>query len=399
VRIDVQQADAVLACDIVVGASRDALLTVRHGRTQVLANLHPVAVADSLKDPDADLRIALLVEKLEFAAGRERVATLDAQTLAEDFLGDSIYSNIVALGCAWQRALVPVSHAALMRAIELNGVAVENNKRAFALGRLHAADPAACDALLQEHTPAVAADESLDALIARAVERLSAYQSSAYAERFVALVQAVRERESAVAGGADALPLSIAVARNMLKLMTYKDEYEVARLYTNGEFEQHLKQQFEGDYALEFYMAPPALAQPRNGHTPKKMRFGGWMFNALKLLAHGRVLRGTPFDPFGQTAERRMERRLVDDYEARIRELVARLDRANIGLGTAIAQIPQTVRGFGHVKIANLALARVREAELLHRLDPQTYPRPQTAAVAGQLRGIPVVAEKQTAPH
>jgi indolepyruvate ferredoxin oxidoreductase len=355
-------------------------------------------VADSLKDPDADLRIGLLVEKLEFAAGSERVATLDAQRLAEDFLGDSIYSNIVALGCAWQRALVPVSHAALMRAIELNGVAVDANKRAFAIGRLHAADPAACAALLQEHTPAVVADESLDALIAGAVARLGAYQSPAYAQRFVALVEAVREREQGIAGHADALPLSAAVARNMLKLMTYKDEYEVARLYTDGEFERHLKQQFEGDYALEFYLAPPALARPRDGRPPAKKRFGPWMFHVLKLLARGRVLRGTPFDPFGRTAERRMERRLMADYEARIRGLIARLPHADIDLCIAIAQIPQTVRGFGHVKIANLALARVCEAELLHRLDPRTYPRPKAPAVAGQLRGIPVVAAGTQAP-
>jgi indolepyruvate ferredoxin oxidoreductase len=392
VRIDVQQADAMLACDIVVAASADALQTVRHGRTRILANLHEIAVADSLKNPDADLHVDLLLEKLRFAAGADRLQTLDAQRLAEDFLGDSIYSNIVAMGCAWQHGLVPLGLPAMMRAIELNGVAVDNNKLAFGLGRLYAADPLACLALLRDPASAEPGSvETLDQLVARARKHLQDYQDARYAHRFEALVQTMREREAALRGDSNDLPVTAAVARNMLKLMAYKDEYEVARLYVNGEFERNLRQQFEGDFKLEFYMAPPLLARPKDGAAPRKLRFGPWLFGALKVVARGKRLRGSMLDPFGHTAERRMERQLIDDYEARVRELANGLDATNAGVSLEIANVPHTMRGYGHVKIANVALARAREAELLHRLDPQKYPRPKAAPVAGQFRGISVV--------
>ena len=167
VRIDAQQADAVLACDIVVAASADALQTVRRGRTRVLANTHEIPVAESLSNPDASLKVEALLEKVEFAAGAERVETMDAQALAEEFLGDSIVSNIVAMGYAWQRGLVPVGLAAMQRAIELNGVAVDSNKAAFSLGRLAAADPKACRELLHEPDPASRHAETVDELIER----------------------------------------------------------------------------------------------------------------------------------------------------------------------------------------------------------------------------------------
>ncbi|HYF43453.1 MAG TPA: indolepyruvate ferredoxin oxidoreductase family protein, partial [Ramlibacter sp.] len=287
VRIDTQQADAVLACDLVVGASPDALATVRHGRTRILANTHEVPVAESLRNPDASLKVPQLLEKLRFAAGQHRVETLDAQALAEAFLGDSIVANILALGYAWQRGLVPVSLEALLRAIELNGVGVDNNKLALSLGRLAAADPKAIEQLLgQADAPAEPQADTLDALVARAVEHLTAYQGKAYAQRYTSLVDAVRAREQAL--GADAsLPLARTVARALHKLMAYKDEYEVARLYTDGEFRRALEAQFEGEVALEFYMAPPILSRARAGQAPRKLRLGSWMLPAMKLLAHG----------------------------------------------------------------------------------------------------------------
>ncbi|HKB53011.1 MAG TPA: indolepyruvate ferredoxin oxidoreductase family protein, partial [Ramlibacter sp.] len=198
VRIDTQQADAVLACDLVVGASPDALVTVRHGRTRILANLHEVPVAESLRDPDASLKAPQLLEKLRFAAGADRVETLDAQTLAETFLGDSIHSNIVALGSAWQRGLVPVGLEALVRAIELNAVAVDNNRLALSLGRLAAGNPAAIEALLLDTPAHAAAPESLDALIARGAAHLAAYQDERYVRRYAEFVGKVRRREHAV---------------------------------------------------------------------------------------------------------------------------------------------------------------------------------------------------------
>ncbi|MGZ5215016.1 MAG: indolepyruvate ferredoxin oxidoreductase family protein, partial [Caldimonas sp.] len=308
VRIDAQQADAVLACDIVVAASADALQTVRHGRTRVIVNTHEIPVAESLSNPDASLKVGALIEKLEFAAGAERVETMDAQTLAEDFLGDSIVSNILAMGYAWQRGLVPVGLAAMQRAIELNGVAVESNKVAFSLGRLAAAEPVACRELLHEPDPAAQHPESLDELVARSAEFLAAYQGAGYAERYRHFVASVRAREEERCGAQGGLPLSRAVAEQMRKLMAYKDEYEVARLYTDGAFARQIAAQFEGDLKLEFYMAPPALVKPKGSGraaAPKKRRFGPWLLPMLRLLARGKFLRGTPFDPFGRTEERK----------------------------------------------------------------------------------------------
>lgn len=391
VRIDTQQADAILACDLVVGASADALVTVRHGRTRILANTHEVPVAESLRNPDASLKVPQLLEKLRFAAGADKVETLDAQALAEAFLGDSIYSNIVALGSAWQRGLVPVSLEALLHAIQLNGVAVDNNKLAFSLGRLAAADNAAIAELLEDDAPAPAAVESLDALVARGVAHLTAYQDSAYARRYTELVASVRSREEALAAD-PSLPLTRAVAQSLLKLMAYKDEYEVARLYTDGEFLKALHHQFEGDVQLEFYMAPPVLSRAKNGQAPRKVRLGGWMMLAMKLLAQGRRLRGTALDFFGRTEERKMERGLVAAYVARIESLLPGLSAERLKAAVDIAALPLSMRGFGHIKLANVAVARARELELLHRFDPQTYPRPAASREAGQIRGIRVTA-------
>ncbi|MEO8079814.1 MAG: DUF6537 domain-containing protein, partial [Caldimonas sp.] len=390
--IDAQQADAVLACDIVVAASADALQTVRRGRTRVLANTHEIAVAESLSNPDAELHVDALLDKLAFAAGEGRVETMDAQMLARDFIGDSIVSNVIAMGYAWQRGLVPIGLAAMHRAIELNGVAVEANQAAFSLGRLAAADPDACRALLQEPDPKAAHAETLDELVERSAAFLAAYQNRGYAGRYRRLVEAVRGAESVLAGGAPGLPLTRAVATQLRKLMAYKDEYEVARLYTDGEFERQLAGRFEGKPVLEFYMAPPVLVKPRSGRAaaPRKVRFGPWLLPLLRVLARGKVLRGTAFDPFGRTEERRLERRLVAEYEARIGELMAGLSADRLAVAVAIASVPAQIRGYGHVKLASLAIAKARERELLSRFDPARYPRPEGAPVAGQFRGIPV---------
>jgi len=358
----------------------------------VLANLHEIPVAESLSNPDADLQVDKLLEKVQFAAGADRVETLDAQVLAEDFLGDSIVSNIVAMGYAWQRGLVPVGLAALRRAIELNGVAVDNNLKAFSLGRLAAADPVACREMLHEPDPSTLHADTVDELIERGVRHLTAYQDARYAERYRALVAATRAAESALPGAAGDAPLTRAVAVQMRRLMAYKDEYEVARLYTDGEFARRLADQFEGDFELEFYMAPPAFAKPTGTAPPKKVRFGGWLLPVLKVLAKGKALRGTALDPFGRTAERRLERSLVDAYEARIRDLLGALTPERVAVAAAIANVPHGIRGYGHVKLANLAIAKARESELLHRFDPARFPRPSGVPAAGQFRGIPVSA-------
>jgi indolepyruvate ferredoxin oxidoreductase len=400
VRIDAQQADAILACDLVVGASPEALNTVRHGRTRILANEHPIAVAESVRNPDADLALAAMMEKLRFAAGAERVETFDAQALAVDFLGDTVTANVLAMGYAWQRGLVPLSLAAMRRAIELNGVAIEANQLAFALGRLAAADPAACERLREGHADEPVPEETLDTLIERHAAFLADYQDTAWAERYRKTVAAARQAESRLADGGDAArPFTRAVAMGLAKLMAYKDEYEVARLYTNGEFERQLREQFEGDLELEFHMAPPLVARPGpNGEPPKKVTLGAWMLPAMKWLARGKRLRGTAFDFFGRTEERRLEREAIARFESRVAELAAQLpqlDAERRALAVQVAQLPLSMRGYGHVKLANVALARTREAELLHRLDPTRYPAPpRTGARAGQFKGVAVVAQR-----
>jgi len=389
VRIDTQQADAVLACDMVVAASPEALQTVRHGRTRIVTNVHEIPVAGSLKNPDADLKSDLLLAKMRFAAGDAQVETFDAQALAEEFLGDTVTANIVAMGYAWQRGLVPIGLPAMQRAIELNGVAVENNLLSFALGRLAAGNPAA----LREEAVAAPRDDTLDGLIARGIAHLTGYQNAAWAQRFEATVRRVQRAEQSLAGHDAALPLACAVARSLTKLMSYKDEYEVARLYTDGGFQRQLAEQFEGDLKLEFHMAPPLLARPKNGQPPKKIALGAWMLPLMTWLAKGKALRGSWLDVFGHTDERRMERELIVQFERRIDGLLADLTAERLPVAVQIAALPLSMRGYGHVKIANVALARAREAELLHRFMPDCYPKPTaTTPTAGQFLGIAVVS-------
>ncbi len=388
VRIDTQQADAILACDMVVAASPEALQTVRHGRTRIVTNVHEIPVAESLKNPDADLKTELLHAKMRFAASDELVESFDAQSLAEEFLGDTVTANILAMGYAWQRGLVPISLAAMQRAIELNAVAVESNLLSFALGRLAAGNPAA----LREEIAKKTDDESVEGLIARGVLHLTGYQNAAWARRFEATVYRVQRAEQACLSSDFSLPLTRTVARSLVKLMSYKDEYEVARLYTDGSFQRQLADQFEGGLKLEFHMAPPLLARPKNGQPPKKIVLGGWMLPAMKLLAMGKTLRGSWFDLFGRTEERRMERELVAQFEQRADELASNLTADRLPIAVQIAALPLSMRGYGHVKIANVVLTRVREAELLSRFMPDRYPKPAAAPIAGQFRGIAVVS-------
>jgi indolepyruvate ferredoxin oxidoreductase len=244
--------------------------------------------------------------------------------------------------------------------------------------------------------PAQQADERpLEALVADALRHLTGYQNAAWASRFESRIRALQKAESALPGGDASLPFTRNAARSLLKLMSYKDEYEVARLYTDGAFLQKLKDQFEGDLKLEFHMAPPMLARPANGQPPVKMRLGAWMLPAMKWLAHGKRLRGTAFDLFGYTEERRIERELIAHFDGLLQAMCTELDAGNQSTAARVAALPMSVRGFGHVKLANLASARVREAELLHRFAPARYAKPAAsagAAAAGQIRGIAIVA-------
>ena len=387
VRIDTQQADVLLACDMVVGASADALATVKSGRTVILANTHELPTAAFVRNPDASLQADSLLAKMRHAVGEEKalLTSIDAQDIAQRLMGDTMPSNIVMLGACWQRGLVPVSFEALMRAIELNGVAVENNKIAFALGRLAIAAPEALRRLAGEQAGSAVQWFNFDqlddrdgqpGLIARRKAFLTEYQDAAYASRYEALVQRVRAAESALGEAGKGLRLTKAVARYYAKLLAIKDEYEVARLYTDGKFEAALKAQFEDWDHLSFHMAPPLIAKPGADGRAKKVELGSWTFKALKTLAKFKGLRGGALDLFGKTEERRIERQLIRDYETLVDELLAGLSAEKLDLAVKLARLPEGIRGYGHVKLANVVTVRAQWKDLLDRFHGRAVEAP-----------------------
>jgi indolepyruvate ferredoxin oxidoreductase len=367
VRIAAGDADLLLGCDIVVGANAESLAKMRPGRTKAVVNHHEAITSEFTRNPDYQFPQAELRARIEEATGPGATEFVGATRLATSLLGDSIASNLFMLGYAWQRGLVPLSGEAIERAIELNAVAVEFNKKAFVWGRRAAHDRAAVE---RAATPKGAVpenqriSESLDEIVARRVAFLTDYQNAGYARRYEELVRRVerveREKAKGMAG------LAEAVAKNLFKLMAYKDEYEVARLWTETGFLDRVRERFEGETELRFHLAPPLTAErdPVTGHL-KKQEFGPWMLRAFRVLAKLRFLRGTALDVFGRTAERRTERRLIGEYETLVAELIERLQPGNHALAVELASIPQLIRGFGHIKDANLASAEAREAKLL----------------------------------
>ena len=319
--------------------------------------------AEFVHDRDTQYDMPDMRRLLKNAA--KEVAEFDAHGAATRLLGDAIYANMLLLGFAWQRGLVPVTADAMLRAIELNGASVASNKKAFAWGRLAAEQPelVAAEAELK---PQVKPVETLDQLIARRVLFLTQYQDAGYAERYRTLVEKVRGVEAAKTPGFASL--AGAVARNYFKLLAYKDEYEVARLYTDGSFKAALDKEFEGDVSLEFHLAPPMFNKPDPiTGRPKKTKFGPWAIRMFKLLAAMKGLRGTKFDIFGRSEDRVTERRLIADYEALVGELIAGLTPANHALAVALAAVPDQIRGYGPVKAASVVTAKAKETELLAR--------------------------------
>jgi len=316
-----------------------------------------------------------LSQSVAAAVGADNVEFVEATRLATGLLGDSIATNLFMLGFAYQKGLVPVSADAIERAIALNAVAVDFNLGAFEWGRHAALDRSRVEAratpprdVPDSHRPS----QSLDEMVGRRVEYLSAYQNAAYARRYFDRVRQVRESEAACIG--DSAALSEAVARALFKVMAYKDEYEVARLYTESDFLARVADQFEGNYELRFHLAPPLLAprDPATGQLQKRV-YGGWMLGAFRLLARLRFLRGTAFDPFGRTAERRSERDQIVEYEALLDEIVTGLTPHNHAAAVELAGLPLEVRGFGHIKEQNLLRAKRTQAEWLTRFrSPQS---------------------------
>jgi indolepyruvate ferredoxin oxidoreductase len=392
VRIAAGEADLVLGCDMVVVNDYWAMSKIRAGRAHTVLNGYEAMPGTFTRNPDMQFPKLQIVDAVQTAMGGEKPDVVDATELATALLGDSIATNTFMLGYAWQKGFVPVSLDALMRAIELNGAAIELNKRAFYWGRLAAHDlasvkkaaavrsaPAIVDFVgasqaatdAQEHLATSAAFEgfgklaqTLDDTIALRSKFLTEYQDAAYAERYKALLAKVRAAETRLGTGNK---LAETVARYAFKLMAYKDEYEVARLYTTGDFRKRIAETFDGDYTIRFNLAPPLFAKKdADGHLVKA-EYGPWIFTAFKLLAKFKGLRGGALDVFGYTAERKMERQLIADYFRTVEELVGKLDAGNVGLAVQIAEVPEHIRGYGHVKEAHLATAKAKEAELLAR--------------------------------
>ena len=355
-KVDTAKADLVIACDSIVGAAKYTMSVMQHGRTYVALNSHGTPTAAFVKNPDWQFPGGNCETAIAQSVGAGLVGAFDAEQVATQLIGDSIYTNPLMLGYAWQQGRVPIGHAALLRAFELNGVQPDNNKAAFEWGRRCAHDLASVQALLQSaQVIQFLKKPGLAEMLATRGEFLRAYQDQAYAASYQAFVDKVREAESRALPGST--KLSEAVARYLFKLMAYKDEYEVARLHTDPAFAAKIAAQFEGDYKLRYHLAPPLLAKrDAQGHLIKQP-FGPWMFTAFRLLAKLKGLRGTALDIFGRSAERRGERALIAEYRSCIEELLGTLDAARLGQAVEIARIPEEIRGYGHVKEKHVAAA------------------------------------------
>ena len=354
VRIDQGSADAVIGCDIVVSSSPRASVHYRKG-AQVVLNRAEMPTGDLVLRRDADLRVDRREEVIRAAVGTDNVTGINANAVAEELLGDSVFANVMMLGFAWQKGLVPVSEAALKQAILLNAVAVEKNGRAFDLGRVLAATPEA----LKLEEPEVD-DETFEAVLEDRANFLTDYQDTAYTTRFRESIGPVRQTL-----GED---LAILAAKSLFKLMAYKDEYEVARLHTQTGFEEHLKEMFTGDFEVNYHMAPPLLSTGKDARgRAKKRAFGGWMATAMRQLARLKGLRGTAFDPFGYTAERRSERALIGWYEDVLRDACAAKGAAPSVLADLLSA-PMDIRGYGPVKEQAMLEVKARVEELRARL-------------------------------
>ena len=357
-RVDTAQADLVIGCEPIVSANKATLSVMRPGRTFVALNVHRTPAAAFVHNPNWQFPLGGCEAAIGDAVGKERLFLLDAERAAAQLLGDSIYTNPLMLGYAWQKGWVPLSRVALRRAIELNGVQVDNNLAAFEWGRHCAHDLAGVQALFAARQAIAAARQpALVELVERRAAFLTDYQDAAYAARYREFVEQVRAAESALGQGT---PLAEAVARNLFKLMAYKDEYEVARLHTDAAFLKRIADGFEGDYKLVHHLAPPLWSKKNAKGELIKGAYGPWVRRAFTLLARMKGLRGTALDPFGKTAERRMERALIGEYRACVEDLLQGLTLERRALALQIAEIPQDIRGYGHVKARHLHGARAR---------------------------------------
>ncbi|WNC73617.1 indolepyruvate ferredoxin oxidoreductase family protein [Thalassotalea psychrophila] len=351
VRITAGQADLLLGCDMLAGSDNETLSMVKEGKTFAVVNNHQAITGEFTRDGDLQYPIDAVKARLEGSLGNN-LEFIEANKVATQLMGDSIASNFFVVGYAWQNGQIPLTEHSILKAIELNGVAIEFNQQAFMWGRIFANDQSAVLRLIEGGENNDAEIKSLAERIELRVKDLTEYQNADYAARYKALLEKVSASEQTLDITDNSL--TQAVALYAYKLMAYKDEYEVARQYASSDFLDKLNTQFEGDFKLEFNLAPPMIA-PKDKVTglPKKIRLGGWMLKAFGILAKFKGLRGTAFDIFGKTAERKMERQLIEDYFDMIENVLVNLEAKNYSIAVEIAELPDLVRGFGHVKEAN----------------------------------------------
>ena len=375
-RVPPASTDCVIACDLVVAAGGDALNLMDADRTAAYANSDVTPTSEFIRDRSKKFESDLLAARVKRQSAD--FAAFDAEALAILYFNDAIYTNMIMAGYAWQKGQVPVSLRGIYRAIKLNGVKADDNMAAFDVGRIAAYDPSRLEAAKDPRghiTPM-----TLNELIENRAERLIAFQNVNYADQYRALVAEVRAAETEAGLGER---LTDAVARYAFKLMAYKDEYEVARLWTDGAFDAYLAKNFKGG-KLNYHLAPPIFSKKdEQGHLKKKS-FGPWMKTGFKFLRRFKWLRGTRFDPFGWTHERRMERKLRDQYLDNMRRMLGDLSAKNLDLAVAIAELPDDIRGYGHIKDEAMAKAAAREAELWLHWPDGSLPRAKTTLIAAE---------------
>ena len=365
-KVGTAEADLVIACDAIVAANKATLAVMREGRTFVALNTHGSPTATLVNNPDWTFPGTACEQALGKAVGAGHLGAFDAEEVAVKLLGDSLYTNPLMMGYAWQQGRIPLSYDALMRAIELNGVQVDNNKAAFEWGRRCAHDLKAVQSLYAAQAVIqLVKRQSVDEMVAKRVDFLTGYQNAAYAAEYKAFVEKVRAAESKLGSKTT---LTEAVARYLFKLMAYKDEYEVARLHTDAAFTAKIAGMFEGDYKLVHHLAPPLLAKTNAKGELVKRPFGGWIRPAFGLLAKMKGLRGTALDVFGHTEERKMERRWIADYRAGIEKALAGLTAESLATAVELARVPEEIRGYGHVKARHEKAAKAKWDALLARV-------------------------------
>jgi indolepyruvate ferredoxin oxidoreductase len=376
-RIVTGTADLVIAADEVVAASKETMTLCESNRTVGIINSHVIPTADFILNRDFNFQSRKVNHVLETAM-RKDSAFVDFTKPAETLLGDAIATNMMMMGYAYQRGLLPLSAEAIEQAIEVNGVAIKMNTQAFRLGRLAAADSSQIEAMMKGHdeesAPKTLEAMSLDDIIVHRSRHLAAYQNEKLAEKYRALVKQVRDA-ALDRGFGEELPRAVAV--NYAKLLAYKDEYEVARLFTDGHFEQQLRDQFDGDFKISFNLAPPLLGGAKDAlGRPKKRAFGAWMMPAFKMLARMKGLRGTAFDIFGHSPDRKLERDLIAGYEKDVAHILTVLSPVTLETAIEILSLPDRIRGYGPVKEKAVKEAQARYAQLAADLvNPPPAPR------------------------